>query len=147
MTVLTETRMFDTEYLNSSKDNQEFWHRYNKLMYRNKTINIVEPLFRYTNKDEYTFDDAKISNILREVQIDKKDTNSDFDKTHRQKIEKDTADLLMTENEQNTFSKVTEKEIIMAAIHKLNNLSSPGPDRIGSLMINMEEKPCITSKS
>ena len=30
----TETRMFDTEYLNSSKDNQQFWHRYNKLMYR-----------------------------------------------------------------------------------------------------------------
>ena len=40
----------------------------------------------------------------------------------------------MTENEQNTFSKVTEKEITMA-IHKLNNLSCPGPDRIGSLMI------------
>ena len=40
----------------------------------------------------------------------------------------------MTENGQNTFSEVTEKEITMA-IHKLNNLLSPGPDRIGSLMI------------
>ena len=77
----TETKMFDTEYLNSSQDNQQFWHRYNKLT-GNKTINIAEPLFRYTNKDEYTFDDAEISNILREVHIDKKDTHSTFDETH-----------------------------------------------------------------
>ena len=37
--------MFGTECLNSSKDNQRFWHRYNKLT-GNKTINIVE----YTTK-------------------------------------------------------------------------------------------------
>ena len=60
----TETKMFDTEYLNSSKENQQFWHRYNKLT-RNKTINIAEPVFRYTNKDEYTFDNAEILNIKR----------------------------------------------------------------------------------
>ena len=66
--------------------------------------------------------------------MDKKDTQSNFDETHRQKIEKDTVDIAMTENEQNTLSEVTEKEITMA-IHKLNNLSSPGPDKIGSLVI------------
>ena len=60
----TETKMFDIEYLNSSKDNQQFWHRYNKLT-RNKTINIAEHVFRYTNKDEYTFDNAEILNIKR----------------------------------------------------------------------------------
>ena len=83
----------------------------------NKTINILEPLFRYTNKYEYTFDDAEVTNILREVHIDKQDTHSNFDETRRQQIEKDTVDLLMTENGQNAFSKVTEKEITMA-IHK-----------------------------
>ena len=96
--------MFDTEYLNSSKENQQFWHRYNKLT-GNKTINIVEPLFRHNKKDEYTFDDAEISNILREVHIDKKDTHSDFDNTHREKIEKDTVDLLMTEMDKIPFPK------------------------------------------
>ena len=129
----SETRMFDTEYLNSSKDNQQLWYKYNKLT-GNKTINTVEHLFKYIYKDECPFDDVKISNILREVHIDKKDTHSDFDESHRKKIEKDTADLLMTKNEQNTFSEVTEKEVTMA-IHKFNNLSSPGPDKIGSLMI------------
>ena len=129
----TETKMFDTEYLNSSKENQWFWHRYNKLT-GNKTISIVEPLFRHTNNDEYAFDDAEISNTLREVHIDKKDTHSDFDDTHREKIGKDTVDLFMTENGQNTFSEVSEKEITVV-IRKLKNFSSPGSDRIGSLII------------
>ena len=91
--------------VNSAKDNQQFWHRYSKLK-GNKTINTVEPLFRNTNKDEYTFDDAEISNILREVHTDKKDTHSNFDETYRLKIEKNTVNL-MIENEKNTFSEVT----------------------------------------
>ena len=40
----------------------------------------------------------------------------------------------MTENGQNIILEVTENEITMA-IHKLNILSSPGPDRICSLII------------
>ena len=60
----TEAKMLDMEYLDSSKDNQQFWHRYNKGI-GNKTIKIVEPAFRYTNKDEYTFDDAEILDIKR----------------------------------------------------------------------------------
>ena len=91
--------------VNSAKDNQQFWHRYSKLK-GNKTINTVEPLFRNTNKDEYTFDDAEISNILREVHTDKKDTHSNFDETYRLKIEKNTVNL-MIENGKNTFSEVT----------------------------------------
>ena len=71
---------------------------------------------------------------MREVHIDKKDTHSDFDDTHREKIGKDTVDLFMTENGQNTFSEVSEKEITVV-IHKLKNFSSPGSDRIGSLII------------
>ena len=71
-TAKTETKMFDTEYsiktllkiINSSG--------IGTTNFGNKTINIVEPLFRYTNKDDYTFDDAEISNILKEVHIDKK---------------------------------------------------------------------------
>ena len=27
----TEIKMCDTKYLNSAKDNQQFWYRYNKL--------------------------------------------------------------------------------------------------------------------
>ena len=60
----------------------------NNRLTGNKTVNIIKPLFRNTNKDEYTFDDAEISNILSEVHIDKKDTQSDFDENHRPKIEK-----------------------------------------------------------
>ena len=40
----------------------------------------------------------------------------------------------MTENGQSIFSEVNGKEITML-IHKLNNLSSPDPHRIGSLVI------------
>ena len=43
-----------------------------------------------------THDDAKISNILREVLLDKKDTHSDFHVTHGPKIETDAVNLLMT---------------------------------------------------
>ena len=64
--------------------------------------------------------------------MDKKDTQSDFDETHRQKIEKDIAVILVTENGQNTFLEVNEKKVTMA-IHKLSYLPSPGSDRIGSL--------------
>ena len=60
----TEAKMLDMEYLNSSKDNQQFWHRYSKGI-GNKTINIVKPACRYTNKDEYTFDNAEILDIKR----------------------------------------------------------------------------------
>ena len=35
----TETKKFDIKYLNSDKNNQQFWYRYNKLT-GNKTINI-----------------------------------------------------------------------------------------------------------
>ena len=37
--VKTETKKFDIKYLNSDKNNQQFWYRYNKLT-GNKTINI-----------------------------------------------------------------------------------------------------------
>ena len=67
----TETKI---EYLNSSKDNQQFWHRYNKLT-GNKTINIVETVFRYTSKDEYTFDNAEILNIKRSSHRQKRHSN------------------------------------------------------------------------
>ena len=80
--------MFDIEYLKSAKDNELLWHMNNKLT-GNKTVNIVKPLFRNTSKDEYTFDDAELSNILSEVHIDKKDTQSDFDmRTIDQKLKK-----------------------------------------------------------
>ena len=49
-------------------------------------------------------------------------------------MEKHPVDLLMIENGRNTFLEVTEKEITMT-IHKLNNLSSLGQDKIGPLTI------------
>ena len=49
-----ELKKFQTEYLNSSKDNEELWHRFNKIQ-NNKGKNIFEPL--QTGPNKYMFSD------------------------------------------------------------------------------------------
>ena len=59
-----ELKKIQTEYLNSSKDSQEFWHRFNKIQ-NNKGKNIVEQL--QTGQNKYTLSDPDISNIVKET--------------------------------------------------------------------------------
>ena len=56
-----ELKKFQTEYLNSWKDNEELWHRFNKIQ-NNKGKNIFEPL--QTGPNKYMFSNPEISNIL-----------------------------------------------------------------------------------
>ena len=56
-----ELKKFQTVYLNSWKDNEELWHRFNKIQ-NNKGKNIFEPL--QTGPNKYMFSDPAISNIL-----------------------------------------------------------------------------------
>ena len=57
-------KKFQTEYLNSLKDSQEFWHRFNKIQ-NNKGKNIVEQL--QTGQNKYTLSNPDISNIVKET--------------------------------------------------------------------------------
>ena len=113
---------FQTEYLNSSKDSQKFWHRFNKIQ-NNKGKNIVEPL--QTGQNTYTFSDPEISNILKETHTDRSKSNNNFDDNFKINLENRFKEVinssdLFTSNNNITIEKVR------AAVNKLNNLSAPG---------------------
>ena len=113
---------FQTEYLNSSKDSQKFWHRFNKIQ-NNKGKNIVEPL--QTGQNTYTFSDPEISNILKETHTDRSKSNNNFDDNFKINLENRLKEVinssdLFTSNNNITIEKVR------AAVNKLNNLSAPG---------------------
>ena len=113
---------FQTEYLNSSKDSQKFWHRFNKIQ-NNKSKNIVEPL--QTGQNTYSFSDPEISNILKETHTDRSKSNNNFDDNFKINLENRLKEVinssdLFTSNNNITIEKVR------AAVNKLNNLSAPG---------------------
>ena len=108
--------------MNSSKDSQELWRRFNKIQ-NNKDKNIVEPL--QTGQNTYTFSDPEISNILKETHTDRSKSNNNFDDNFKINLENRLKEVinssdLFTSNNNITIEKVR------AAVNKLNNLSVPG---------------------
>ena len=116
--------------MNSSKDSQEFWHRFNEI--QNKGKNIVEPL--QTGQNKYTFSDPEISNILKEAQIDRSKSNNNFDDNFKINLENKLKEIINSSDLITSNNNITIEEV-RAAINKLNNLSAPGPDRICILLI------------
>ena len=123
-------KKFQTEYLNSSKDSQEFWHRFNEI--QNKGKNIVEPLL--TGQNKYTFSDPEISNILKETHMDRSKSNNNFDDNFKISLENNLKEIINSSDLITSNNNITIEEV-RATINKLNNLSVPGPDRICTLLI------------
>ena len=124
-------KKIQTEYLNSSKDTQEFWHRFNKLQNK-KGQNVVEPL--YLGQNKYTFSDPEISNILKETHIDRSKSNNSFDDNFKISLESNLKEIIKFSKLTRSNNNITIEEV-QVAINKLNNLSAPGPDRICTLLI------------
>ena len=116
--------------MNSSKDSQEFWHRFNEI--QNKGKNIVEPL--QTGQNKYTFSNPEISNILKEAQIDRSKSNNNFDDNFKINLENKLKQIINFSDLITSNNNITIEEV-RAAINKLKNLSAPGPDRICILLI------------
>ena len=116
--------------MNSSKDSQEFWHRFNEI--QNKGKNIVEPL--QTGQNKYTFSNPEISNILKEAQIDRSKSNNNFDDNFKINLENKLKEIINSSDLITSNNNITIEEV-RAAINKLKNLSAPGPDRICILLI------------
>ena len=116
--------------MNSSKDSQEFWHRFNEI--QNKGKNIVEPL--QTGQNKYTFSNPEISNILKEAHIDRSKSNNNFDDNFKINLENKLKEIINSSDLITSNNNITIEEV-RAAINKLNNLSAPRPDRICTLLI------------
>ena len=78
--------------MNSSKDNEELWHRFNKIQ-NNKGKNIFEPL--QTGPNKYTFSDPYISNILKETHIDRSKSNNNFDDNFKINLENKLKEIIL----------------------------------------------------
>ena len=116
--------------MNSSKDSQEFWHRFNEI--QNKGKNIVEPL--QTGQNKYTFSNPEISNILKETHIDRSKSNNNFDDNFKINLENKLKEIINCGDLITSNNDITSEEV-RGAISKLNTLSAPGPDRISTLLI------------
>ena len=125
--------------MNSLKDSEEFWNRFNKFQ-KNKGKNIVEPLQAEQNR--YTFSDTEISNILKETHIVRSKSNNNFDDNFKINLENKLKEIINFSDLITSNNNITIEEV-RAAINKLNNLSAPGPDRICILLIKEGSKKLL----
>ena len=114
------------KFLNESRDENQFWHRYNKILGR-KDINIVEPIFDNT-ANQYIFDDSVISDKLADYHINKHSNNT-YNELFKTKIESELNQILnKTQVDiENVF--FTDADI-KHAIKSANQNAAPGPDRL-----------------
>ena len=115
-----------TKFLNESGDENHFWHRYNRVLGRKKN-NIVEPILdKITNT--YIFEDYKISEKLKQHNINKTISNN-HDQNFRKEVEKKITTIL--ENTETSPSNIyfTEDDI-KYAIKISNKNSAPVSDQI-----------------
>ena len=80
-----------TKFLNEARDENQFWHRYNKVLGR-KNNNIIEPIFDETT-NEYIFKDSKISEKLIQHHTEKI-IKSFYNASFKKNREKDLIDNL-----------------------------------------------------
>ena len=87
-TVISEAKLkqykSNVKFLNESKDSNQFWHRYNKVLGK-KTNNIAEPIYD-TESGLHIFDDKKKSEKLQKYHIEKTGKN-EFDLQFEHEIE------------------------------------------------------------
>ena len=117
--------------MNSLKDSEEFWNRFNKFQ-KNKGKNIVEPLQAEQNR--YTFSDTEISNILKETHIGRSKSNNNFDDNFKINLENKLKEIINCGDLITSNNDIASEEV-RGAISKLNTLPAPGPDRICTLLI------------
>ena len=134
-----------SDYLNQSKDANQFWHRYEKVL-KTKRDNVIEPMYDETTK-EFIFEDELISNILYNHHIKINKTNMEYDKNFEKDVNFKVKNILSSislSSEEVFFEEIHVKE----AIRDLNKNSSPGPDRITPELIQNGGDfliTCITS--
>ena len=122
----------NSEFLNSSKDSTQFWHRYHKVLGMKKD-NVIEPL--YDNAlNTYIFKDEDISNILCNYHINKEKEDDKYDNFFKVKM-KDELGNILSENVHDESYVFFDETHVKTAIRGLNKNSSPGPDRITPILI------------
>ena len=87
-----ELKKIQTEYLNSSKDSQEFWHRFNKIQ-NNKGKNIVEPLQAGKINTCSLIQKYQIY-ILKETYTDISKSNNNFDDNFKINLENNLKEII-----------------------------------------------------
>jgi ribonuclease HI/retron-type reverse transcriptase len=116
----------------------DMWKKVNKMI-KGSTSTVVQPI-RLTNGD-YTFDDAEISDRLRDVHITRTHVNTDdFDNDWYCKINSDTEEIITKEvalgNKEDLYNSDITIEEVNGAINKMKKHSAPGPDQILPIMIS-----------
>ena len=95
-----------------------------------KQKNIVEAI--QNGQNQYTLEDSEISTILKETRIYRTSSIESFDENFKIIVETEVSNITKTQINVQNNNNITIEEV-SAAVNKLNNISSPGPDRIGTL--------------
>ena len=122
----------NSEFLNSPKDSTQFWRRYHKVL-GTKKDNVIEPLYE-NPLNTYIFKDEEISNILYNYHINKEKEDDKYDNFFKAKI-KDELENILSVNVHDESYVFFDETHVKKAIRALNKNSSPGPDRITSVLI------------